>query len=162
MNFKGMKKLTTAFIILSGFGLFSGCTERSAGENSPRQRLADYISVSFAAKSPSDKEKLVGYLTGNAKARLSAWSEDQFRSAFVDTKRQFIKLTIREIKKINENETNVTYELSYLDQSTDRGGDARVTHKRLAEMVQENKQWYIRDVQNLRELIEYKDALTLP
>lgn len=140
--------------------LFSGCTSNEPSDSSPRQRLADYISVSFAIKSPSDKEKLVSYLTGNAKTRLSAWSEDQFKQAFVDTKRQFIKLTIREIKKISEHETNITYELSYIDQG--RGSDARVTHKRLAELVEENKQWYIRDVQNLRELIEYKDALSLP
>ena len=138
----------------------SACNSREASENSPRQRLADYISVSFAAKGASDKDKLLAYLSGNAKTRLSAWSPEQFQSAFLDSKRQFVKLTIRDQKKINDNETNVTYELSYIDQG--RGNDARVTHKRLAEMVRENGQWYIRDVQNLRELIEYKDALSLP
>lgn len=154
------KLLRMGSVIALMIAVASGCTRKDSSENSPRQRLADYIGTSFAIKTPEDKQKLIGFLTGNAKIRLSAWSDEQFRSAFVDTKRQFIKLSVREIKEINDHEANITYELTYLDQG--RGSDAKVTHRRLCEMVKEDGQWKIRDVQNLRELIEYKDALSLP
>jgi len=151
MSFK-----TLSLVVL--FAL-SACTKSNTGDANPKQRLTDYVQVSFNVKEPSDKAKLVSFLTGGAKNRLAAWSDEQFSQAFIDTKREFIKLAIREMKSVSDTETNITYELSYYDQG--RGADARVTTKRMCELVLENGTWYIKEVHNIKELIEYKNELSV-
>ncbi len=136
-----------------------GCPKNSNNVNDPKQRLIDYISQSFAIKEAADRSKLIAFLTGGAKNRLLAWSDEQFKEAFVDSKRQFIKLSIREIKSTTDQQTNITYELTYTDQK--KGVDARVTHKRMCELVLEDGKWYIREVHNIKELIEYKNEMSL-
>lgn len=147
--------LVSGALVLSA----AACAKKTGGENDPKQRLVDYIAQSFKITDVRDREKLVSYLTGGAKNRLIAWSDEQFREAFIETKRQFIKLAIRELKSPSETETNITYELTYTDQS--KGVDARVTHKRMCELVLENGKWFIREVHNIKELIEYKNEMSL-
>jgi len=137
----------------------SSCTREEKNENDPKQRLTDYISTSFSVRDVSDRQKLEGYLTGGAKNRLVAWSEDQFRQAFVDNKREKVKLAIREVKPVNPKRTDITYELTYIDQG--RGPDARVTTKRMCEMALENGKWFISEVKNIKELIEYKNEISI-
>ena len=94
----------------------TSCTTAVNPAGDPTKRLSDYISRS--SRSGRRGPRYPGeFLTGEAKQRLVAWSEEQFLMAFVDSKRQFLKLAIAEQKAISENETNVTYELSYIDQN---------------------------------------------
>jgi len=137
----------------------SACSRDGKNANDPKQRLTDYISTSFSVRDTSDRAKLENYLTGGAKNRLVAWSEEQFRQAFVENKRDFVKLAIREVKPVNPNRTDITYELTYVDQG--RGPDARVTTKRMCEMSFEGGKWYIREVKNIKELIEYKNEISI-
>ncbi len=155
------KKLKMIFLhaALLGALSLSACTQDAKNSNDPKQRLTDYIATSFSVRDTSDRTKLTDYLTGGAKNRLVAWSEDQFRQAFVDTKREFVKLAIREVKPVSANRTDITYELTYLDQG--KGPDARVTTKRMSEMSLENGKWLIREVKNIKELIEYKNEITI-
>lgn len=148
-------------IMLMAVGLLgAGCTPKSADESDPQKVINQYISQSFAVKSPAQKQELLNYLTREAKSRLSAWSDDQFREAFIENKRQFLKLAFKDSKTISPTETSVTYELSYLDQA--KNHDARVTQKKLAQLVLEQGQWKISDVQNIKELVEYRNEMTLP
>lgn len=137
----------------------TSCSKKHEGQGDPKKTLTDYISTSFSVREVSDREKLNAYLTGGAKNRLVSWSEDQFRQAFVDTKREFVKLAIREVKPVNASRTDITYELTYVDQG--RGPDARVTTKRMCEMSLEGGKWMIREVKNIKELIEYKNEVTI-
>ena len=84
---------------------------------------------------------MVNFLTGEAKRRLDSWSEDQFRQAFVDSHRTFVKLALRESKKVSDTEASITYEITYLDQN--RGHDARVTNKKLAVLIRQGEKWLI-------------------
>jgi hypothetical protein len=138
----------------------SGCDSGQKETNDPKARLNEYISRSFGAKSLEDKNELMSYLTGEAKARLSAWSEEQFRQAFIDSKRQFLHLAFKEAKKISPDETDVTYEISYLDKA--RGSNVKVTNKKMSQMVYEQGHWMIKDVHNIKELIEYQNEMSLP
>jgi hypothetical protein len=137
-----------------------GCTTKNDAPEDPKRRLTEYISRSFEVKGVEDRRLLSEYLTGNAKTRLEAWSEDQFRQAFIDSKRQFIKLAFREIKPASPTEVNITYELSYLDQN--KGHDAKVTNKKLCQMVQDQGRWYIAEVTSIKELVEYRNEMSLP
>ena len=139
--------------------VFVGCSKNQQSESTAKQRLADYVSVSFNVKDTSDRTKLISYLTGGAKNRLAAWSDEQFRQAFMESKREFVKLAIREVKTVSDKETNITYELSYLDQG--RGADARVTTKRMCELILENGSWFIKEVHNIKELIQYKNEMSI-
>lgn len=154
-------KLNRCFLILvAALSLaFGACTRDQKNENDPKQRLTDYISTSFSVRDVSDRQKLESYLTGGAKNRLVAWSEEQFRQAFVENKREKVKLAIREVKPVNPNRTDITYELTYIDQG--RGPDARVTTKRMCEMSLEGGKWFIREVKNIKELIEYKNEISI-
>jgi hypothetical protein len=147
-------------LLFAFFGIvLNGCTRDEKNANDPKQRLTDYISTSFSIHDTGDRVKLENYLTGGAKNRLVAWSEDQFRQAFVDNKRDFIKLAIREVKPVTANRTDITYELTYVDQG--KGPDARVTTKRMCEMTLEDGKWLIREVKNIKELIEYKNEISI-
>ncbi len=145
-----------ALVLSSG----AGCTKGPDSSDDPKGRLQEYISKSFAVRTPEDKKELVGYLTGEAKTRLSAWSDEQFREAFIDSKRQFLKLAFREVKQINPSEVSVTYELTYLDQG--KGRDAKVTNKKLAQMLKEQGKWVVGSVRNIKELVEYQNEVSLP
>ena len=141
------------------------CTRSSDYANDPKSRLREYIAKSFAVKGSEDKLKLLEFLTGHVKSRFESWSDDQFREAFVDSKREFIRVNFRELKSISANEVQITYELTYNDSSKKLEGQthsARVTNKKLCQMVMEKNQWMIADVKNIKELIEYQNELSLP
>ena len=139
--------------------ILSGCS-KGASSDDPKKRLAEYISLSFAVKDTPDRLALSQYLTGNAKTRLVAWSDDQFRQAFMDTKRKFLKLVIQEMKARSATETEITYEITYIDQS--KGRDAKVTNKKMSEMIHDQGKWLIKDVHNIKELVEYQNEMSLP
>ena len=139
--------------------LSSACSPQRSGGADPKSRLQDYISQSFAVSGAEDREVLSKFLLGPAKTRLAAWSDEQFRSAFLDNKRQFIKLVFSEVRNLSPREVSITYELTYLDQS--KGHDAKVTHKKMAQLTQDRQQWFISDVRNLKELIEYNNEMAL-
>jgi hypothetical protein len=136
------------------------CVGINKNEDDPKKRLSEYISKSFSVTKPEDRSQLLSYLSGESKTRLSAWSEEQFRQAFIESKRQFIKLLIRETKVVSPKEVSITYELTYLDQS--RGKDAKVTNKKLCQMVLEQNRWLIAEVTNIKELVEYRNEMSLP
>ncbi len=151
------------FLVLVSCLLFiamAGCSKKDQSTLDPKRRLTDYIALSFAVKDSKDRQSLSNYLTGSAKTRLAAWSDEQFRQAFVETKRQFLKLVIDEVKAINSTETNITYELIYTDQSKGKG--TKVTNKKMAHLVSEQGVWMISDVRNIKELVEYQNEMSLP
>lgn len=153
--------LNRIFLIAVGLSLFcGGCTQNRSMEIDPKKRLQDYISDSFNIKTDSDRKLLESHLTGEAKSRLTAWSNEQFHKAFIDTKRQYSKLVFREVKTISPKEVHIVYELSYMDQG--KGSDARVTTKKLCQLSLENGKWLIREVQSIKELVEYKNEMSLP
>lgn len=150
--------------ILIGVALLAwGCdrlgTKPKAPED-PIARLTDYISKSFVITRVEEKNDLLGFLTDQAAERLAKWDDDQFREAFVETKRTFVKLAIDEVKSLAKDKVNITYQLTYLDQK--RGHDAKITHKKLCQMIQKNGAWFVRDVQSLKEWVEFKNEMTLP
>jgi len=147
----------TSFTVLLAI---SACSKNTEVAGDPKQQLKNYIDRSFSISGPQDRAMLLNYLTGEAKTRLASWSDEQFNQAFVETKRQAPKLLIREIKPINAQEVNITYELSYLDQS--KGKDAKVTNKKLCHMLNEQGKWLIGDVHNIKELVEFKNEMSLP
>lgn len=143
----------------------NACTTYLDPSKDPKKSLSDYISQSFSIKSVDDKPRLLAFLTGDVKARLGSWSEDQFRAAFIDSKRDFIKLAFKEVKDVSPAEVQITYELTYTDQGKVQDGrkhEVKVTNKKLCQLVLEQGKWRISDVKNIKELIEYKNELSLP
>jgi hypothetical protein len=149
--------------VIAALGLvasLAGCTPKGDHANDPKTRLKEYISKSFSVRTVEDRSEMLTYLTGNAKSRLSAWSDEQFREAFIESRRQFIKISFPETKTVSPTEANITYELTYLDQG--RGKDAKVLNKKLCNLVMEQGRWMISDVRNIKELIEYRNEMSLP
>jgi len=139
--------------------LLLGCTEKKMGTR-PQDRLSEYISLSFNVKDDSGFRDLLGYLTGDAKARLGSWSEDQFYEVFVNSKRKFERLILKSVKKISETEVNITYELHFSEMR--KGKTVNIKNRKLCRMVFENKKWLIKEVMNIKELVEFENSLTVP
>lgn len=139
---------------------FSGCSQRSALPEDPKRLLGDYVSKSFAVDDIRDRQELSAYLTGDAKNRLASWSDEQFRQAFIVTKRELLKLLVTEIKKVSDREVSITYELTYLDKT--KGRNTKVTNKKLCQVVKEQGKWLISDVRSIKELVEYQNEMSLP
>ena len=138
----------------------AGCTRKQQDASDPKQRLNAYISQSFDVRKVDDRDSLMAYLTGPAKVRLAAWSPEQFREAFIESKREFVKLVFSEIKPVSPTETNITYELTYIDKG--KSSNAKVTHKKLCQLVQDQGGWFIKDVRSIKELVEYQNEMSLP
>lgn len=154
-----MSNRFTVFLLMSVV-ILSSCTQDKVKPGDPKSRLKSYIEKSFSVNSYSDKKELEEFLTGDVRTRFSAWSEEQFRQAFIESKREFIKLVFKELRKTDENKVNLTYELVYMEDK--KNTRAKVTNKKLCHMVKRKGVWYISRVRNIKELVEYQDALSLP
>lgn len=137
--------------------MLGSCVKRQVDADDPRERIREYVSVSFGVKSVSDRAKLEAQLAGDARLRLASWSNEQFSKAFVETKRAFEKLVFVELKRNGDSDAVVTYELSYVDKKD--GTEARVTQKKLAHLVKKEGVWKIDGVKNIKELFEYANGL---
>lgn len=141
--------------------ILQGCSGSNDLSGSPERRLTEYISLSFSVDGTDDRPKLERYLTGEALERFRSWSEEEFKTALVASKREFGKISFQETKRISDSEVNLTYVLTYFDRS--KGEGAKVTNKKLCHMVRgEDGYWYIRDVRNIKEMIEYRNEMSLP
>lgn len=138
----------------------AACQSQPQGTRDSVSQLTDYISKSFAIKSVRDRKNLLEFLTGNARMRLEAWSEEQFSKAFVETHREFLKLDLKEVKNLSPTETTLTYEVSFRQGKP--GAETIVTNKKLCYMVKDSTAWRIRDVRNLKELVVFQNEMTLP
>jgi hypothetical protein len=153
---RGLNGFWLASLMLA---LAAGCTPKAENKDDPKTRLNEYVSRSFAVKGVDDRKALSSYLTGEAKSRLDAWSDEQFQAAFIDSKRKFIKLAFKELKPVSATEASLTYELTYQSKNT------RVTQRKLAQMVKPPSapdQWLISEVRSIKELVEYTDEMSLP
>lgn len=146
--------------------MLMSCNRSQEIAGDPKLRLTEYISKSFNVKQVEDKGLLLAYLTGDVKQRFESWSPEQFRDAFLTTKRSLIKVSIREVKVIAENEAQITYELVYNEQrksSEGHVGEAKITNKKLCQMLRDDHgRWMIADVRSIKELIEFKDEFSVP
>ena len=140
--------------------MLASCSRQPEIPGDPKARLSDYIARSFSVKSAGDRTEIMGYLTGDAKVRLAAWSDDQFRQAFMTSKRQFLKLAFKEVKPINSDEVSITYEVEYLDQARATRPRSPTRSSRSCCRAQGN--WYVADVHNIKELVEYQNEMSLP
>jgi hypothetical protein len=150
--------LKSKFALVIFAALFA-CTQK-ADDKSPVKVLESYIQISFSVASAEDKHKMEELLTGDTRNRLTAWSDQQFLKAFVETKKKFQGLKILENKKISETENAITYQLSYEEGENDKR--AQVTQRKLCTVIQEDGVWRIKEVRSLRESIEYLKELSLP
>lgn len=152
----------TGFFItmLFGFLATSSCVKRADVPNDPKEILKKYIEMSFKIEKASDRSMLEEFLTGDAKARLKVWSDDQFEEAFVKTKRKDPKLQIREVRKTGDAETSITYEISYRDEKN--GQRSKVTNRKLCIFTRESERWLIKDCKNIKQLVEYQNEMALP
>lgn len=165
MFFRERGKLNFNTLLMCALvALATGCSSKQDGQGDPKRRLNEYISQGFAVSGTQDRMRLISYLTGEAKTRLESWSDEQFRQAFIDSKRQFLKLAFKEVKNESPDQVGITYELTYQADYKDIDGsrhDAKITNRRLAQMKRENGQWFIGEVRNIREVVEYKNEMEI-
>lgn len=145
-------------VLISASG---GCTRLPVSAADPKARLREYISKTFSVSRLEEREVLQGYLTGEAKARLQSWSDDQFAEAFIDSKRKLQKITIREVKNVSPTETNITYELAY-SEDYPRKTSSHIVNKKMCTLVLEDGEWRIRSAKNIKVLVEYDNEMSLP
>ncbi len=141
-------------------GAFAACTATAPGDSTPTRVLETYIKVSFGARELDDKKRMEELLTGDTRNRLTAWSDEQFTKAFIDSKKRFLGLKVIESKKVSEDEVALTYELSFQEGVPQKA--ANITQKKLCAVVREGEAWKIKEVRSIRESIEYLNEFSLP
>lgn len=161
------KHALLVLVAFLGAATGTGCSgSRGRSDADPQSRLQEYISKSFGVTRLEDKTTLMSFLSGDARTRLQAWSDDQFLEAFVDAKRQFLKFKVLEQKTISADQVNMLYELSFVEKGRPAPGskpsDVKITQKKLCGMNRQDGKWFISEVRNIKELVEYTNELSLP
>ena len=149
----------TGAMLLAVAAVGTGCTEKNK-DATPIKVLESYIETSFNVKGLEDKAKMSELLTGDTKRRLDSWSDEQFLRAFVETKRKYESLKILENKKVSDQETALTYELTFQEGEGDK--KAKISQRKLCVVVQTDSAWRIKEVRSIRESIEYLKEFSLP
>lgn len=151
------KKLGLGFVIIL-LSVFSACT-KSQKAGSPVAILGDYVTKSFAVKSVQDKPKLMELTTGKVHEILEKMDDSSFNKNFIDEKKEFLSLKIKDERTLADNRYSVTYELSYMDKTGN--STAKVTTKKHAIFAQPEGHWLIDEVQTLKTLIENQNEMSL-
>jgi len=143
---------------IAALTLVSGCHFGKKEEGSPQRILSDYVSRSFAVKDFGEKSRLVELTTGEVKEILDRLDEAAFKETFVDSRREFVHLKIKDERQLEPGKYSITYELAYVtkcDENVDK-----VTNKKHAVFVNEEGKWRISSVQNLKTFIEHQNEIS--
>ena len=145
----------------------TGCTGKQPGVNTPQRALSEYVGITFAVKTASDKTKLMSYMSGEAREKLAALPDAEFERYFVESKKEFVSLKVRDERKLSEDRYALTYEITYnsrgpaIDPLIHQIGMNRVINKKHVIFVKDSGRWLISEIQNLKTLIELKDETNL-
>jgi hypothetical protein len=151
------RSLVALGIIL--LGLISGCS-KTTNKNSPQSTLSEYVARTFAIKSSSDKLQLTELTTGQVRELLEKVTDDEFKNNFLEHKKQFVSLKIRDERKVGDDKYSITYELTYKEGSTpDSSGT--VTTKKHALFHKEGDRWLIAEVRNIKTFIEHQNEMSI-
>ena len=152
-------KVTVISSLLLAICIFSltSCTKKP-DQNTPQGVLSTYVSKTMSLKSSSEKSELEKMTTGEARKTLQNLDEAGFRSYFLDVRREFISMKIRDERALSPERHSITYEISYKSHSPN--SDDIVTIKKHALLVKDQNQWLISEVQNLKTNIEHENAIS--
>lgn len=145
-----------SFILFTS--LLAGCNIRKPSLNSPQAVLSEYVTLSMSMKSLSEKVKLLKLTSGDARKMLENLDEEKFRAFFLDTRREFVSLKIRDERDLAPTRHTITYEITYKSHSPN--SDDLITLKKHAVLDRIDGSWLISEVQNLKTNIEHENALS--
>lgn len=146
-----------AVVSILGLGVGS-CNFGKKDDAGPQKTLSDYVSRSFAMKDFADRTRLLELTTGEVKETLEKLDEAAFKNYFVDSRREFLSLKIRDERQVDTDHYSITYELAYVtkrDENVDR-----VTNKKHAVFLNQDGKWRISTVQNLKTFIEHQNEMS--
>ena len=142
-------------IVIFATLLVISCTRKTL-DKSPQNTLSDYVTQTFAIQSSSDKQKLLEFTTGEVRKTLDNLDSNEFVRNFIEQKKQFISLKIKEERRLSENRRSITYEISYLNQIS----NARITIKKLALFEKQGEKWLVSEVKNVKTFIDHQNELS--
>ena len=135
----------TILIVLASLLIF-GCTKKS----DPELALKDFIDYRF--KSSQSRDKILSMVTGPIKEEIETMDEDKAKQFFSTQSLRKKRLTIN-IKNCEGLKCFITYTLKYSQRSKD-GSNHELEVKKIAEIWQEEDQWLIAKVNNVKTYIE--------
>lgn len=156
----------TKTLAVAALASVMACTGgNKGGAETPQRVLSEYVSRSFAVKAPVEKSKLLELTTGEVKKAIEQLDEAAFRSYFIDSKRDFLGLKVKDERKVGDGQYSITYELSYMSRGLPVATSAepsvdRVTNKKHALFVNQDGKWLISEVKNLKTLIEHQNEMS--
>lgn len=156
----------TKILAVAALASVMACTGgNKGGLETPQKVLSEYVSRSFAVKAPVEKSKLLELTTGEVKNAIERLDEAAFRSYFIDSKREFLGLKVKDERNVGADQYSITYELSYMSRSSlvapgSEPSVDRVTNKKHALFVNQNGKWLISEVKSLKTLIEHQNEMS--
>lgn len=154
---KWMRALVGSTVVLS-IVFVAGCFKFGTDKESPQGTLSEYISRSFAIKAVEEKARLIELTSGEVRGVLESMAPDAFKRYFIDSKREFVSMKIKDERKLAENRYSITYELSYINTSSE--SKDQVTNKKHAIIILDGSHWRIDEVRNLKTFIEHQNEIS--
>jgi hypothetical protein len=149
-------KLAACSLVLTGCTSMCG---KSRASLSPEQVVEAYLDVALNMNDVSERDLLLDYTTGNLKAAIEAASPEVIKAAYVDRQYKIEKYSVVERRDRTPRETEITFELSYVDMGTNKKATSEtaptVTTANTVSVVKESGVWLMRDVLGNKTTIDF-------
>lgn len=142
--------------------LLVGCTSMCSGSRkdmTAEEVVEAYLDIALNLTDVEQREYLLEYTTGNLRNAIEEASDEIIKTAYVQRKYTLNRYTVVERRDRTPRETEITFELEYLDFGVDPNLTADTAPKVVTEntvsVIKEKGAWYIRDVLGNKTSIDF-------
>jgi hypothetical protein len=151
-----LKLACFALVVVS----LSSCNKKAALPNTPEGTLEKYVNAAFDVHSLSDREHLLALSVGDAHAHVEGMTDESFRHQFMESKLRFVSMKTKDLRKENDGDVSLVYELSYQDGAVN--APTIHTNKKIAYLTRDQAgEWKIKSTKNVKTYIEKKEDLVI-
>lgn len=143
-------------VIVSLSLILFACEGKKA--DSPNNSLREYVSRTFAIDNVEDRDRLIELTTGNVKEILLSMDEEDFRKNFLEEKKAFVGMKIKDERELNPGRYSITYELTYTNKTNSTSATVLTKKHAIFEKIEDR--WLISEVQNLKTVIEHENEMS--
>ena len=149
--------LRKTILLIGVISILFACTKKIK-EGTPVGNLGEYVSRTFAIDSLEDKTRLIELTTDQVKETITGMSDLDFKKKFLDEKKKFVSLKIKDERSLSDDRYSITYELTYKNKT--ENSEAQVLTKKHAIFRKIDGKWLIAEVQNLKTFIEHQNEMS--
>ncbi|MBF0440661.1 MAG: hypothetical protein HQK54_02040 [Oligoflexales bacterium] len=125
----------------------------------PEEVVEAYLDISLNMTDLSEKEMLLELTTGALHTAIVQASDDTLKKAFIDKNYELVSYSVVERRDRTPRETEITFELVYLNLGDSREltpeKAPKISTENTVSVIKDKKKWYIRDVVGKKTEIDF-------